>query len=71
MADQSDDLRATADDLVEDARRLEAIEEAKKAMAPGDPALTALAEEAERLTRRMAAKATAQRELTAEINGEA
>lgn len=71
MADQMDDLRATADDLAADARRLQAIEEEKRGMEAGDPRLRTLAEEAERLTLRMTPKAHAERELAEEVSSEA
>ena len=67
MSDESDDLRSIAEDIAEDARRLQAIEEAKIRLSAGDPTLLDLAEEAERLTRRMAAKTTAERELAGDI----
>ena len=63
MTDALDDLRATADDLAADADRLRQIEERKASMAPDDPALLELASEAERLSKRMASKASAEREL--------
>lgn len=68
MAEELQDLRATADDLADDARRLQAIEERKGGLAADDPDLVTLSEEAERLTRRMASKATAQRELAEEVS---
>ena len=71
MADEMEDLRATADDLADDARRLEAIERRKQALAPEDPELVRLSEEAEGLTQRMATKASAQRELAEEVSSEA
>lgn len=67
MSDESDDLRAIAEDLTVDARRLQAIEEAKIRLSAGDPTLLELAEEAERLTRRMTAKAIAERELAGDL----
>ena len=71
MADEMEDLRATADDLADDARRLETIEERKQALGPDDPELVRLSEEAERLTRRMATKASAQLELAEQVSSEA
>lgn len=68
MADELQDLRATADDLADDARQLQTIEERKGRLAPDDPELVRLSEEAERLTRRMASKATVQRELAEEVS---
>lgn len=68
MADELQDLRATADDLADDARRLQVIEERKGRLDADDPELITLSEEAEVLTRRMASKATAQRELAEEVS---
>ena len=68
MNDAIHDLRATADDLAADAERLGEIEQLKGTMAPDDPALVPLAEEAEHLSRQMAAKASAQRELAEEVS---
>lgn len=70
MADELEDLRATADDLADDARQLQAIEERKGRLPAADPELVTLSEEAERLTRRMAAKASVQRELAEEVSAE-
>lgn len=70
MADELQDLRATADDLADDARQLQTIEERKARLAPDDPELVRLSEEAEQLTRRMATKATVQRELAEEVGSE-
>ena len=67
MTDAMQDLRSTADDLAADAERLRQIEELKGSMAPDDPRLVDLAEEAERLARHMAAKASAERELAEEV----
>jgi hypothetical protein len=67
VTDAMQDLRSTADDLAADAERLRQIEELKGSMAPDDPALVDLAEEAERLARHMAAKASAERELAEEV----
>jgi hypothetical protein len=68
VADELQDLRATADDLADDARRLQVIEERKGRHDADDPELITLSEEAEALTRRMASKATAQRELAEEVS---
>ena len=68
MTDAMNDLRATADDLVADADRLREIESRKATMAPDDPALLELAAEAERLSRHMAAKASAEHELAKDVS---
>ena len=70
MTDPIDDLRATADDLAADAERLKAIERTKAGLAVGDPALTELSAEAERLTEDMAAKAKVQSELADEASSD-
>lgn len=63
MSERDEDLRATAEDLIEDAERLKRIEKRKVGLEPGDPLLVKLAEEANRVVARMAPKAQAQREL--------
>ena len=55
--DAATDLKATADDLVHDARRVEAIEELKGELHPDDPLMKPLADESEELTGEMAHKA--------------
>ena len=70
MTDPIDDLRATADDLAADADRLKAIEKQKSALERGDPDLVELADEAERLTEDMAAKAKIQSQLAEETSGD-
>jgi hypothetical protein len=52
------DLRATSEDLVEDAGRLRDIEKAKIALPAGDPKVDSLAEEAKALAKEIAAKAS-------------
>jgi hypothetical protein len=68
VTDAINDLRATADDLVADADRLREIEERKGALAADDPALLELSAEAERLSKGIAAKATAEHELAREVS---
>jgi hypothetical protein len=67
VSDATEDLRATADDLAADAERLRRIEERKAALDPSDPALLALSAEAERLSKTIASKATAQHDLAREV----
>jgi hypothetical protein len=60
---RQDDVRATADSLVADADRLDEVEATKAELDVDDPRLPALAEEATKLTERMAAKARIQERL--------
>jgi hypothetical protein len=52
-----DDIKATADDIATDARRVHAIETEKSGLTPRDPRLIELAHESEALTAEMAVKA--------------
>jgi hypothetical protein len=60
---RQDDVRATADSLVADADRLDEVEATKAELDVDDPRLPGLAEEATRLTEKMAAKARIQERL--------
>ena len=62
----TDDLRATTEDLAADARRLEEIETQKGSLDPSDPRAAELAAEGERLAREILPKTIAQREITLE-----
>ena len=64
MSDLDDDIKATSEDLIADAERLQAIESEKATLPLDDPRLTELAVEAEAIARRMGPKATAEREMT-------
>lgn len=64
MSKETDDLRATAEDLIEDAERVKQIEQAKLALDAGDPRANRLARESERIVRRMVPKAAVETELT-------
>ena len=68
VTDAINDLRATADDLVADADRLREIETRKGTLAPDDPAMLDLSAEAERLSKHIAAKATAEHDLAKEVS---
>jgi hypothetical protein len=68
VTDAINDLRATADDLVADADRLREIEERKGDLPADDPAMLELSAEAERLSKGIAAKATAEHELAREVS---
>ena len=60
MSDRGDDIKATAEDLVADARRLVLIEQAKANASEDDDTVVRLSEEAADLTEDMAAKARTQ-----------
>ena len=57
MTERGDDIKATAEDLIDDAQRLKAIEETKSTLPADDPSLVTLSEEAADLTSEMAQKA--------------
>ena len=61
--DAATDLKATADDLVHDARRVEALDGLKAELDPDDPMMKPLADESEQLTDEMAHKAKVESEL--------
>lgn len=63
MSELADDLRATAEDLIEDAERLKEIEKKKSMLDPRDARLAKLSADAERTVRRMLPKAVAEKEL--------
>jgi len=61
-----EDLRATADSVRDDARRVGQIEEEKQKLDPGDPRLTTLSNEAERVAADMQRKSRMERHLAGE-----
>ena len=61
--DRRDDLRATAESIIEDAEALKQVELSKLKLDPGDKAAQGLAQQAERLAGDIVAKAKAEREL--------
>jgi hypothetical protein len=63
------DIRATAEDLAEDAHRLQEIEQAKGHLDIDDPRMAELSAESEKIARRMVPKTTAERELVDEAAG--
>lgn len=67
MTNQEDDLRATAESIVEDADALKQVELQKLELEPEDTDTRALAERAEQLARDIAAKARAEKQLAEEI----
>lgn len=67
MSELEYDLRATADDIAEDATRLTRIEHEKASLEADDPRLVELSAESERLARRMVPKTAAESELVDRI----
>ena len=67
VTNQEDDLRATAESIVEDADALKQVELQKLQLEPEDTDTRALAERAEQLARDIAAKARAEKQLAEEI----
>ena len=66
-AEEREDLRATAENLVADAEQLKQIETRKLELEPEEGAAHDLAVEAERVAERIAAEARAERDLIEEI----
>ncbi|HET9346454.1 MAG TPA: hypothetical protein VFO05_12215 [Candidatus Limnocylindrales bacterium] len=69
MQDAEEDLRATSESIQDDADRLKALEEEKADVEAGDPRLSTLSDEAERLAHSIAAKTTVERVLSDELKG--
>lgn len=65
MSDTASALRATSDALLADLEALEALENEKRELAPGDDRLVALAGEVEEIARRVLGRSVQQRELSA------
>jgi len=68
--DRMDDLAATSESLREDAGQIVDIEVEKQDLDAGDPRLTALSREAERLAGEVQQKSRVERELAESVNGE-
>ncbi len=68
--DRSDDLRATADSIAEDAEQLAALERAKADLPPSDPATVDLSDTALELAERMRREAAAEDALAREAREE-
>jgi hypothetical protein len=68
MLDAESDLRATAEDLEADARRLLEIEAEKQTLEATDARMLELSIEAEQIARRMVPKTVAQVELATEAD---
>lgn len=67
MSDAHDDLRATSEAIQDDAERLAAMEEEKRSLDATDPRVEELSREIEALARAVRNKATAERQLSEEI----
>ncbi len=67
MPDERDDLRATEDSIVGDAKRLIDLESAKAALDPGDPHVDVLSDQVVRLVEGLGEKAAIEQQLSAEI----
>ena len=67
MADARDDLRATSEAIQDDAEQLADLEARKRSLDPTDPAVAELSRLIERLAESVASKATAERELSEEL----
>jgi hypothetical protein len=64
MTELRDDFRATAEDIAQDARQLEAIEDEKREIDPDDPRARSLSARAEELAEELYRKSLAERDLT-------
>jgi hypothetical protein len=67
MSDPRQDLRSTAESIRRDAERVKTLEDEKAALDPDDPRVAELSEQIERMTAGLEDKATAQRQLSEEI----
>lgn len=69
-AERREDLAATSDSLREDAKRVVDIEDEKQHLDAGDPRLTRLSEEAERIAGQVQQKSRVERDLAESMNGD-
>ena len=67
MPDLEQDLRATEEDIAADSLRLAALEHEKAGLDRGDPRLTELSAEGERLARRIVPKTMAESDIVDEL----
>ncbi len=67
MPDRNDDLRATAESVAVDARRLAALEEQKLELDPSDPEVGRISDTAQRVATGIALKTGAELALSEEI----
>ena len=68
--ERRDDLAATSESLREDAGQIVDIEAEKEDLDSGDPRLTALSREAERLAGEVQQKSRVERDLAESVNGD-
>jgi hypothetical protein len=68
--ERMDDLAATSDSIRDDARQVVDLEEQKQDLEPGDPRLTTLSREAERLAGQVQQKTRIERDLADTVNGD-
>lgn len=66
MSDTQDDLKATAEAMIDDSQRVADLEKAKFRLDASDPRYAQLAHEIERLIERMSAKARVQTQIAEE-----
>ena len=66
--ERMDDLAATSESLREDAEQIDQIEAEKQDLDAGDPRLTALSREAERLAGQVQQKSRIERDLAEAVN---
>jgi hypothetical protein len=71
MSSDHDDLRATQESIVADARRIKELEERKRSLAADDPAAEELSNEVESVTSDLQRKARLQRELSEQLQSDA
>ena len=71
MSKAEDDLRATSDAVLADARTLLSLEEEKRPIDPSDPHLVAASTEINRVAGHLQQKTAAERSLAHEVAGDA
>ncbi len=69
MPDAQEDLRATSEAIQDDAEQLAMLETQKRDLEPTNPEVVEMSRRIEELAQEMATKATAERELSEEIQG--
>jgi hypothetical protein len=68
--ERMEDLAATSESLRRDARQVVEIEEEKEDLDPGDPRLSSLSREAERIAGEVQQKSRVERDLAEKVNGD-
>ena len=69
MSDSRDDLRSTQRAIRQDAEQLVDLEDEKAAHDPGDPRVSAMSEQVERIASDLKNKTAAERELSEDTSG--